>query len=268
MPAAANNANNNNNNASAEQTNNSNSNGKGRGRTRNAVVQDKDAVVESVEVSMSPQVTLAVSDVVSAAVGTVGTVGTVAAATETGLVQYLLDVNANIKEIGALLSRLGGNMKLLGREVQRVNKTKNRKIRKGSSCNLVKQHVVSDELNAFFGKEVGTVWRRADITRAINEYAKNENLKAPDNKRVVIVNPALAGLLADPARTDSPKDGSRVELFSMLAHLKRHVLGNATVCEGGGGGGECPMDIVGGVDGHNDIAAVEAQQAVPEGIAA
>lgn len=148
--------------------------------------------------------------------------------TEPDLAQRVVDFMASMKQLQDVIHKMANNMKHINRDVQRLGKAKSKKgTRKGSSSNLIQQHDVSDELNAFFNKEPGTKWRRADITRVINDYAKTEKLKAADNQRVVIINPALATLMKDPSKAVNPDVNTRIELFTMLSHLKHHIHGNA-----------------------------------------
>jgi chromatin remodeling complex protein RSC6 len=141
------------------------------------------------------------------------------------------ELSATVKALTTGFQRAGTLLKQVGKEAHKICKKQSsqRSKRRGTGSNLTKPQKVSDELNTFFGNETGTQMRRSEITKALNVYAEAKNIKAADNRRVVVIDPPLAQLMNNPDRTDNPAEKDQLELFQMLKHLKHHISGDAEV---------------------------------------
>lgn len=100
---------------------------------------------------------------------------------------------------------------------QVLRKNLRRKRRTGSNTNsgFMKPKPVSNELCEFLNKPTGTLMSRTDVTRAICEYVKVNELRRPDNKRVIIPDARLASLL----RMEKDETMTYIHLQSKISHL-------------------------------------------------
>jgi len=60
---------------------------------------------------------------------------------------------------------------------------------------------ISEELRVFLDIPEGKLVSRSFVTRAVNKYVKDNNLKHPDNGRVIVLDKKLKDLLKPPADT-------------------------------------------------------------------
>ncbi len=78
---------------------------------------------------------------------------------------------------------------------------------------------ISDELCRFLGKTNGTQMSRSEVTRAVNTYIKEKNLK---NKHDINPDAALKKLLQAP-------EGQKIDYFNLQRYLNRHYIKPAPV---------------------------------------
>ena len=147
----------------------------------------------------------------------------------------MTEISAVMKAVQTNIQQLNGLVKVAAKEGHKICKKhgNQRSKRKGTGSNLIKPQKISDELNLFFNNPVGTQMRRSEITKALNTYAEAKNIKAGNNRRVVVIDPSLAVLMNNPAKEDNPHENDQLELFQMLKHLKHHISGDAEVTVGG-----------------------------------
>jgi upstream activation factor subunit UAF30 len=109
---------------------------------------------------------------------------------------------AKLQLIGALHASLKTEYKSLEkavtREIKLAQKASSRK--KKSTGNrapsgFVKPALISDELAVFLGKEVGTEMARTDVSKMLNTYIRENNLKDKTNGRHIIPDDKLSVLL-------------------------------------------------------------------------
>jgi chromatin remodeling complex protein RSC6 len=100
---------------------------------------------------------------------------------------------------------------------QVLRKNLRRKRRTGSNTNsgFMKPKPVSNELCEFLNKPTGSLMSRTDVTRAICEYVKVNELRRPENKRVIIPDARLATLL----RMEKDETMTYIHLQSKISHL-------------------------------------------------
>lgn len=75
--------------------------------------------------------------------------------------------------------------------------------------------IVSPELRAFFELGEEEMISRSAVTRRLNEYIKTNNLKHPDNGRIIILDDKLKALL-------HPPDGVQVTFLNVQKYLSPH----------------------------------------------
>jgi chromatin remodeling complex protein RSC6 len=61
-----------------------------------------------------------------------------------------------------------------------------------------REQKISDKLRDFLGLSDGELVSRSSVTRAINQYVKDNGLKHPDNGRVLVLDQKLRDLLEPP----------------------------------------------------------------------
>lgn len=100
---------------------------------------------------------------------------------------------------------------------QVLRKNLRRKRRTGTNTNsgFMKPKPVSNELCEFLNKPTGSLMSRTDVTRAICQYVKDNDLRRPDNKRVIIPDQRLASLL----RMEKDETMTYIHLQSKIGHL-------------------------------------------------
>jgi chromatin remodeling complex protein RSC6 len=100
---------------------------------------------------------------------------------------------------------------------QVLRKNLKRKRRTGTNTNsgFMKPKPVSDELCEFLNKPTGSLMSRTDVTRAICDYVKTNELRQPDNKRVITPDARLATLL----RMEKDETMTYIHLQSKIGHL-------------------------------------------------
>jgi len=81
---------------------------------------------------------------------------------------------------------------------------------------------VSDELRAFFGMEPGQQISRSQVTKDINKYITENNLKHAENKRVILLDDKLRALLKPPADI-------QVTFLNIQRYLSPHYVKPLTV---------------------------------------
>lgn len=100
-------------------------------------------------------------------------------------------------------------------QVLRKNLRRKRRTGPNTNSGFMKPKPVSSELCEFLNKPTGTLMSRTDVTRAICEYVKVNDLRRPDNKRVIIPDTRLATLL----RMEKDETMTYIHLQSKIGHL-------------------------------------------------
>jgi len=76
---------------------------------------------------------------------------------------------------------------------------------------------VTDTLKEFLGLDVSGTVSRSDVTRRVNKYIKENDLKHPDNGRVIVMDEKLTKLL-------SPPEGEQITFLNMQKYISPHYL--------------------------------------------
>ena len=75
---------------------------------------------------------------------------------------------------------------------------------------------ISDQMAIFLGKEPGVQIARTEVTKAIAQYIRENNLKHPEKKRVIVPDAKLGAILGEGAKDEN------LNHFSMNKYLTRH----------------------------------------------
>jgi upstream activation factor subunit UAF30 len=90
---------------------------------------------------------------------------------------------------------------------------------RASKSGFNKLQRVSPELASFLGLAEGEGISRGQVTSRISQYVKTNNLKSPDNGRVIILDDKLKGILKD------VPDGVELKITNLQTYIKEHYLG-------------------------------------------
>lgn len=145
------------------------------------------------------------------------------------LQKAIADLHEQLTNVKAAISTAANALKSIEKQAARVVKKSDRR-RKGKkaasaeggapkSCIFTKPVRVSDELCAFLGKEKGTEFSRAAVTKSVIAYARSHNLM---DKQAIKADAALRKLLA-------LKEGDNLTILSLQKFLSRHYVKAAPV---------------------------------------
>ena len=129
-----------------------------------------------------------------------------------------------LAQISRLLGEAKPAAKALVKDLHREKNKKKKRTASPSAAGIMQRDlVISDELNAILGNPPGHRMTRPDVTQAISNYTKTNNLKDPDNMRVVIVDEKLASIARTPEGQPPVNAGDRLNLFKLIGFLKHHI---------------------------------------------
>lgn len=78
-----------------------------------------------------------------------------------------------------------------------------------------REQKISEELRVFLGYPEDKTVSRSAVTRAVNKYVKDNDLKHPDNGRVLVLDKKLKDLL-------KPPEGEQVTYLNLQKYLSPH----------------------------------------------
>lgn len=129
---------------------------------------------------------------------------------------------ANLQSIINSLNQLKSEYRALEKRVQREAKATQKQISKRRKktgarqpSGFVKPTRISDELASFLGKEIGTEMARTSVTKEINSYIKEHDLKDPQNGRIIHPDSKLSKLLKVTSKDE-------VTYFNLQKYMSHH----------------------------------------------
>lgn len=114
-------------------------------------------------------------------------------------------LKANIKNITKISSKVSKNAD---------KSTKRKKNAKSKPSGFEKPTPISDELAVFFGKDLGTMMARTDVSSQIHDYVMKHNLQNADNRRIIHPDAKLKQLLN--------VNNDELTYFNLQKYLKFH----------------------------------------------
>ena len=153
-----------------------------------------------------------------------------AAAAATTLEEDIKTVTGNLTTMRETVAALLGQIKRLEKRVHReIKDARKRKRRVKTDENGVevkrapsifeRPTPISNDLCHFLGKSNGSLMSRSEVTKAVNNYVKEKNLK---NKHDIKPDAALKKLLGVP-------EGEQLTYFNLQRYLNKHYLKPAPV---------------------------------------
>lgn len=91
----------------------------------------------------------------------------------------------------------------------------NRRSSDAKPSGFAKPGYISPELCNFLGKPFGTEMARTDVTRYLTTYIKEKGLQNKENRKQIICDAALQGLL-------KPQKNDVITYFNLQSYMKRH----------------------------------------------
>ena len=184
-------------------------------------------VVEAPKATKAPKAAKATTTTTTVVSSTPVEVAAVAAPVvpTTTLDEDLKAVSGNLntlkETVSAMLSQVKKLEKRVHRELKDARKRKRRsKVEEGPDAKprapsiFERPTQVTDELCKFLGKANGTLMSRSEVTKAVNNYVKEKNLK---NKHDIKPDAALKKLLAI-------GEGEPLTYFNLQRYLNRHYV--------------------------------------------
>jgi chromatin remodeling complex protein RSC6 len=182
--------------------------------------------------TQAPVVPVTVTDVV------VPTTDNVDVANEDGLVDKSTVAGALLAEIAEFNKNFQAwnnygnvlklNIKNIAKYSSRVSKnadksSKRKKNAKTRPSGFEKPTPISDELAVFFGKELGSLMARTEVSKQIHEYVMTQKLQNEKNRRIIHPDPKLKQLLN--------VNNDELTYFNLQKYLKFHFKKDVVVAK-------------------------------------
>ena len=130
---------------------------------------------------------------------------------------------ATIDSLATELAALTKELKSIAKVVRKIrahqeDPTGEKAAERSAKSGFNRKQRVSPQLGAFLGLAEGEGVSRGEVTKRINAYVKENNLKKPENKRIFVLDEKLKGLLDVPAGID-------LQFTNLQTYLKPHYMG-------------------------------------------
>ena len=186
------------------------------------VVADKPKKAKKTETTSAPVVSDAPAPVVPQ------TENEVVSSTESNLSDLFAKYNKALQELTSHLATLRSEFRTIEkgvshkmRALDKMNARKNKNRGNRAPSGFVKPTKISDELADFLKVSHGTLMARTDVTRKINEYICEKNLKDGVNGRHIHPDAVLSKLLK---YDESKNPGQQLSYFNLQKYLAPHFI--------------------------------------------
>jgi upstream activation factor subunit UAF30 len=134
----------------------------------------------------------------------------------------MADINITLEQFKTELSDIKSELKSLLKLVRKMrtkqeDPTGEKAKARATNNGFNRPIEVSEELKTFLNLVEGEVVSRSEVTRRINKYITENNLKHPDNGRVIILDDKLQSLL-------KPGDGIQVTFLNVQKYISPHYV--------------------------------------------
>ena len=125
------------------------------------------------------------------------------------------------KELAQLTAEVKTLSKMIRKIKSKMDDPDGEKSKKRAENNgFNRPQIVSPELSKFLGLKKDEQISRSAVTKAINKYATDNNLKHPDNGRILILDDKLKTIL-------KPPEGTQVTFLNLQKYLSAHYVKQA-----------------------------------------
>jgi chromatin remodeling complex protein RSC6 len=144
------------------------------------------------------------------------------------LLAEIAEFNKNFQAWNNYGNALKSNIKNIAKFSSRVSKnadksTKRKKNAKTRPSGFEKPTPISDELAVFFGKELGSLMARTEVSKQIHEYVMTQKLQNEKNRRIIHPDPKLKQLLN--------VNNDELTYFNLQKYLKFHFKKDVVVAK-------------------------------------
>jgi len=144
------------------------------------------------------------------------------------LLAEIAEFNKNFQAWNNYGNALKSNIKNIAKFSSRVSKnadksTKRKKNAKTRPSGFEKPTPISDELAVFFGKELGSLMARTEVSKQIHEYVMTQKLQNEKNRRIIHPDPKLKQLLN--------VNNDELTYFNLQKYLKYHFKKDVVVAK-------------------------------------
>jgi len=144
------------------------------------------------------------------------------------LLAEIAEFNKNFQAWNNYGNALKSNIKNIAKFSSRVSKnadksTKRKKNAKTRPSGFEKPTPISDELAIFFGKELGSLMARTEVSKQIHEYVITQKLQNEKNRRIIHPDPKLKQLLN--------VNNDELTYFNLQKYLKYHFKKDVVVAK-------------------------------------
>lgn len=144
------------------------------------------------------------------------------------LSKTLSTVSGMIASLKSVESELKAFKVAYNKEQKKYNKAPKRKTSSGNH-GILEESKITPELAAFLNVDKDTSIRRPQVTKAIGNYVRENNLANPDNKRIFKTDDNLKKILGEPRfliEKKNPALGEGFSYFNLQSYLKPHFVKN------------------------------------------
>jgi chromatin remodeling complex protein RSC6 len=190
--------------------------------TENVVVKKTKAPKAKVETLAAPAATVVDTPVTSEVVEA----SAVDSTTESvSIAVKLSEYGSKLQQWTILGSTLKNDFKTLEKAIlrdlknaQKYSQRKKKPVGQRKPSGFTKPAPITDELANFLGKSLGSELARTEVSKEINNYVKEHNLKDKDNGRIIHADEKLKKLL-------NLKDGDdQLTYFNLQRYIKHHFV--------------------------------------------
>jgi len=118
------------------------------------------------------------------------------------LIQCTMSIETVLAEMTALRNELKSLTKIVRKiKAKQDDPTGEKSANRAKNNGFNREQKISEKLRVFLNLPEGKLVSRSTVTRSINEYVKANDLKHPDNGRILVLDQKLRDLLEPPADT-------------------------------------------------------------------
>jgi chromatin remodeling complex protein RSC6 len=118
------------------------------------------------------------------------------------LIQCTMSIETVLTEMTALRNELKSLTKIVRKiKAKQDDPTGEKSANRAKNNGFNREQKISEKLRVFLNLPEGKLVSRSTVTRSINEYVKANDLKHPDNGRILVLDQKLRDLLDPPADT-------------------------------------------------------------------